>query len=437
MMSLARRPFVCGLLATVALAQSPAASAATAQSFPLLGGYLIGNPHDYDQQEAKIAKLGVVVLGMYRGWRGRNGQTPQEVMAAIKAENPDIKIFIYTMIEELPYQFPSRAASSDLTPVASVPWWLYTSGTGGSMVPAPEGGTSYEINTTTYSKVNGQGQNYLAWRAARDSSVYVTPNPSVDGLFIDDVYWKPRVSGDWTLSGSSQSADDATTQQIYRLGYVSYINHLKTLMGSGKYVTGNVADWGGNGSNAADISEYQGVMAGGVMESIIGQRNSYESWAGWAGMMAYYTKVMQATAAPQLMIFSQDGSPTDYQGMRYGLCSALLGNAYYYFEEGGGGRQTYGTYIAFDEFSSNLGTALAGPLVFPGAAAWQKGVYRRDFQNGIALVNPKGNGTQTVTLETSYKHLSGTQAPTVNNGQMVTKVTLNDRDGVILLRTTH
>ena len=49
-------------------------------------------------------------------------------------------------------------------------------------------------------------------------------------------------------------------------------------------------------------------------------------------------------------------------------------------------------------------------------------------------MNPKGNGTQTVTLETSYKHLTGTQAPTINNGQTVTTVTLNDRDGVILLR---
>jgi len=50
-------------------------------------------------------------------------------------------------------------------------------------------------------------------------------------------------------------------------------------------------------------------------------------------------------------------------------------------------------------------------------------------------MNPKGNGPQTVTLETSYKHLSGTQVPSVNNGQTVTSVTLNDRDGVILLRT--
>jgi hypothetical protein len=52
-------------------------------------------------------------------------------------------------------------------------------------------------------------------------------------------------------------------------------------------------------------------------------------------------------------------------------------------------------------------------------------------------VNPKGNGSRTVTLETSYKHLSGTQDPAVNNGQTVTTVTLNDRDGVILLRTSQ
>ena len=61
-------------------------------------------------------------------------------------------------------------------------------------------------------------------------------------------------------------------------------------------------------------------------------------------------------------------------------------------------------------------------------------MWRRDFANGIVLVNPKGNGTKTVTLETSYKHLSGTQASSINNGQTVTSVTLNDRDGVILQR---
>jgi Hypothetical glycosyl hydrolase family 15 len=433
MMSMARRSLLLGLLAAVACAQMHTASA---QSFPRLGGYLIGSPQQYDQQESKIAKLGVAVLQMYPGWKGPEGQTPQEVIKAIKAENPDIRIFLYTNISVLQYPILDETVYAALHPIQTTPWWLRTSKTGGSMVLSSFGGDYYQINTSTYSKVDSQGQNYPSWRSTVDKGLFVTPNPSVDGIYIDNVYWKPRVNGDWTLSGTIQSDANATTQEIYRLGFVAYINHLKSLMGSGKYVTGNVADWGGTGAGPADIAQYKGVLAGGVMESIIGQSYSYEAWKGWAGMMAYYTTVMQATASPQLMIFSQDGSTTDYQGMRYGLCSALLGNAYYFYDQGGGGKQNYSTYIAFDEFNSKLGAALVGPLVFPGAKAWQKGVYRRDFEDGIALVNPKGNGTQTVTLETTYKHIKGTQDPAVNNGETVTEVTLPERDGLILLRLT-
>jgi hypothetical protein len=67
-------------------------------------------------------------------------------------------------------------------------------------------------------------------------------------------------------------------------------------------------------------------------------------------------------------------------------------------------------------------------------ASWQSGVWRRDFDNGIVLVNPKGNGAQTVSLGGSFTKLIGTQAPTVNDGSTVTSVTLADRDGIILKR---
>jgi hypothetical protein len=84
----------------------------------------------------------------------------------------------------------------------------------------------------------------------------------------------------------------------------------------------------------------------------------------------------------------------------------------------------------FDEYSAKLGNALGAPVL----VAWQNGVYRRDFENGIVLVNPKGNGMKTVTLETDFKHISGKQAPSVNSGQTARTVTLQDRDGIVLLR---
>jgi hypothetical protein len=65
--------------------------------------------------------------------------------------------------------------------------------------------------------------------------------------------------------------------------------------------------------------------------------------------------------------------------------------------------------------------------------AWKQGVWRRKFEKGIALVNPKGNGKQTVTLDGSYQKISGTQDPSVNDGSTVTSVTLEERDGLILL----
>ena len=59
-------------------------------------------------------------------------------------------------------------------------------------------------------------------------------------------------------------------------------------------------------------------------------------------------------------------------------------------------------------------------------------MWRRDFDNGIVLVNPSGNGAKTVNLGGTFRKLSGTQPG--NNGAIVTSVTLADRDGIILSR---
>jgi hypothetical protein len=84
----------------------------------------------------------------------------------------------------------------------------------------------------------------------------------------------------------------------------------------------------------------------------------------------------------------------------------------------------------FDEFDFDLGL----PVQTRRNAAWSQGVWRRDFENGIVLVNPRGNGSRTVSLGGSFRKLSGSQDPSVNNGAQVTSVTLADRDGIILRR---
>jgi hypothetical protein len=137
--------------------------------------------------------------------------------------------------------------------------------------------------------------------------------------------------------------------------------------------------------------------------------------------------VMATLAAPKYGICSVEGSVKDYQLLRYALASCSMDDGYFAFSDAS---KLYRGVPWFDEYSVKLGSATSGPQT----SAWQSGVYRRNFQNGIILVNPKGNGTRTVTLETNYVKIRGSQAPSINNGATVRTVTLKDRDGIILVK---
>jgi hypothetical protein len=405
---------------------------AAAQTFPLLGATLDGGDTT-GLTPAHVAPLSLMTLGAFVGWKNNQGLDVNQFAAEAKALNPNLKIFIYNLIEAETNP-PSAMGESD-PDIASIPWWALTSWPDGSRVETGGSG-HYAVNITTKTRLLN-GQSYPQWRAGKDYSSFLDPNPSVAGLYIDDFNYEPPVTADYAQSGSSQSP--STAGPMWRAGYVTYVKALRALApASQQLVIGNLATWlPPSVSKGRTITEFVSptpVLNGGVMESIIGQSYSVETFSGWKGMMAYYSYVMASVAAPKLVTFNQDAiSKTDYQGFRYGFASCLLGNAYYYSDDA----ENYNDFLTYDEYSFKLGTASTAALVFPGATAYQHGVYRRDFANGIALVNPKGNGTQTVTLETSYKHLSGTQDPTVNNGETVTSVTLQDRDGVILERITH
>ena len=60
-------------------------------------------------------------------------------------------------------------------------------------------------------------------------------------------------------------------------------------------------------------------------------------------------------------------------------------------------------------------------------------VWRRDFENGISLVNATATPV-TVDLGGTFRKIDGTQDRTVNDGSVVTSVTLPAMDGIILLR---
>lgn len=65
--------------------------------------------------------------------------------------------------------------------------------------------------------------------------------------------------------------------------------------------------------------------------------------------------------------------------------------------------------------------------------AGSRNIWRRDYTGGVVVVNATAT-TQTAALGETLHKISGTQAPAINDGRLVTQVVLPPRDGLILLR---
>ncbi len=417
MLRITTRKLSATVAAAAALAVCVTASAFTKPPFPRIGGIQIGSPFNYDDAsyQANLAKQSVMVLGMYPGL------PVNTAVQAIKAKNPNALVFLYTSADS---KSPGAAGSWGLyaSKLNSMKWWLYSDKTLLQSVASFWSG-DMTINDTLFTPRDSDGNTAIEWIARFYVTNYYKQNPAIDGLFMDNTFTKPSVDGDWNRDGKIDSKSDPQTGTWLRQGYARYYTLAASLM-PGKYQIGNIGDWAESGAVPA---EYRRLANGGVLEGYIGKSYSVESWGGWQGMMTRYNTIMGALLEPKLEILNQWGDPTDYQSMRYGLTSTLMNDGYYSFTDNA---RQYNGVTWFDEFDSKLGQSSS----LPATAAWQSGVWRRDFDNGIALVNPKGNGTKTVTLESAYVKLKGTQDPATNNGQTVTTVTLKDRDGIILLR---
>lgn len=85
--------------------------------------------------------------------------------------------------------------------------------------------------------------------------------------------------------------------------------------------------------------------------------------------------------------------------------------------------------------SFNFGFGQAAGTVWLDDIRLQTGsreAWRRDYTNGVALLNATSS-TQVIDLHGSFRKLNGPQAPTVNDGALVSQVTLPPLDGIILL----
>lgn len=447
-------------------------------SYPRLHGHLLGGAwYSTDSVTPErfelISRFNTTILGIGRRW-SNGGYNISNVAGAIKAYNPNIKImaaFSLVQAESTTqasgqHRYIKYKLENEIGPNGIGDWWLYT--TDGQHINGWRGTPDlWRINcapTVTPDEFGHTFPEWMAhylWDATGSGTVdYITvgygfSQGAWDGVYEDDqylTYSHPNMAistGDWDRDGTAENKNDADLKAWLAAAHTGCRDECKAIQPN-KWFFGNMVNLFNEPSVPADFRPNDG----GFFEEMC----RYEATQGWTGtpdsMMERFREGVSLMNAdgPKLGILHNainiirgyyDGTnpsrPTlNYSNARwnrYFMCSALMEDGLYAVSDSAQGG--YSNLLWFDEFwgGSLQQLGYLGYAIDPAqTSASQNGVYIREFQNGLVVVNPGGNGTQTVNVGSGWKRMTGTQDPIHNNGQVVQSFSLEDRDGIILLR---
>lgn len=426
----------------------PVPTSAFNPPFPRIAGYILNDVLGYKAQSFvdHFKRYNFLILTHFFRMDAAMGEPMSTTIARIKAASPHTgdnaqKIFVYTKADEWSRDAGQLAVYPPAIKANAENWFVRNSWPSGSYVPSGFG-DEYQLNNTTGCNADASGRRWQQWAAAYDYGQNVAgdaehpANNQWDGEFFDNVFSSQGVDADYLRTGTAQSADSDPIRLALRNEWVNRTNYSRALWGAGKFILGNTARWPGetrrlNGGgppayNAADIAPYPQLLNGGMFESAIGQSYSPENWGGIDQLMAHYLYQMDASGDPKLVVFCHDNIASQ-QEAGYGLCCTLMDNGYYFGNTIGYASSDRTWYREYDN-GGQLGY-LGYPVAPRQSAAWQNGVWRREFQNGFVYMNPKGASTQSVAAP--FNATRASDGTSVNAGQ---SISMPARSGLILVR---
>jgi hypothetical protein len=269
------------------------------------------------------------------------------------------------------------------------------------------------------------------WNVRRGAAVLRSAD--WDGLLIDtlesDIGWMVTV-------GDVRSIDPLRTNTPVTDGYkafntawsagaLAYGDGLRAAVGMKTLVTsGNMKNYELNGA-VFERFPYPTLPLSWWDYAFVGPYPDDRPW------VASYPEWSSNAALPNLTLIQTYGARTDYKLMRYGLTSALLYDGYFSYALSSSGHAVNGVWW-YDEYDdAGVGRGYLGQPI--AAAVKAGGAWRRDFANGVSLVNPT-TAPVTVNLGRAFRKIKGKQDPAVNSGATVSSVTIPAHDGIILLR---
>jgi len=244
-----------------------------------------------------------------------------------------------------------------------------------------------------------------------------------DGIFYDEV----QDSIDWVGSvdvnqdGKNDTATEANT--LWAARYKELFSKTRSLLGSNPIIITN-------GSSNQAFAPY---VNGRMFETFPSSNDSLTNWKN--STKDYLSFEESLTRSPITIInvnTENTGDSDDYQSVRYGITTTLLGSGFFGFDFGDENHSQLWTY---DEYDVYLGEPKGDPenILDKEDDTIATGIWERDFENGKVVLNAT-SATQTITLDGEYEKIHGTQDPAINNGSVTSTITLASKDGIILLR---
>ncbi|MBI4408034.1 MAG: VCBS repeat-containing protein [Candidatus Kerfeldbacteria bacterium] len=394
----------CLFISLLLLSPSVGLAVNLPDAYPRLGNYFL-DPDISDSEATELAQWDIVVLGLETHY------TSPQAFEIMKAANPDIILLAYVTSEEVPekhleetdtnspiYKLYNQLNSNDD---------LFLKNTSGDYLNFyPD---TRLINVTTEWKK-------LLPKFMTKQIIQADPK-DWDGIFYDncfnDISW---VDDQVDVNQDGEADFWKTADAQWKTGMTKMMKQTRQ-RNPNKVIICN--------SNG----DFYTYINGRLIEAF---PSSFDG--GWVGSMEKYYDVLEAATNPSVVIVNTVANSADasnYQLMRYNLTSTLMGDGFASFDQSVDQHHALWWY---DEYSVALGAPLNGPYNVSSNAGpddWSKGVWRRNFDRGIVLVNSSSEDKRVI-LEDGFEKILGTQDTDLNDGTVVGSVKIPAHDGIIL-----
>jgi hypothetical protein len=383
-------------------------------SYPKLGSYYL-DPYAPKSDYENLAKYDLIIFDIDLP------QARPDLIEYLRKENPDIKLFAYITsqsvadIDTLSDKEVIRSRNYNMA--LKNDWWLKDS----------------SGNPITYSEIfwfikcinpNDSWNDYLS-----DTIRNEVENSDVwDGVFLDvlvtDISWINNADIDTNQDGVKDTREEMNSYWVAQMDdLLKKVNQKIS-----KPIIGNV--------NPIAIFEEQ--LNGALFEDFPTQWFGPKSWT--LTMDQYLNKLPEKNQSPNFYVLNSTSNNTGnsamYQEMRFGLASTLMGDGYHTFDFG---YNEHSQAWWYDEYEVALGMpeSSAYNLLDKKNPFIKEGLWRRDFENGIAIVNSTDKEQSYVFSQEEFEKINGQQDRSVNSGEKINFIKLAAHDGIILRKINN